>query len=284
MTLYPNFHDLIALKKRKWKGKLSFRPANRSGSHSFFRGQGLEFDAVRHYVIGDDIRAIDWRVTARTGSPHIKLFQEEREHHHVICLDLNETMRFGTRKTFKSVLAAEVAALLGWRGIQLRDRVSACLYGDVQKGIQTFSQGSIYPWLKVLTAPPVEKHSTSLHQVMEHLNQVYSGSIIYVISDFMELNSDLEMPLLSLRKKSSLVFITINDPFDEALYPMGTIGFSHHSEKLFIDTNRGNEAYMKNWKNNRNLLHSMASRLKIPLIELTTESDPFKELLKRFSK
>lgn len=285
MTLYPNFTDLIALKKRKWKGKPKFRPVNMPGNHvSFFRGQGLEFDAVRHYVIGDDIRAIDWRVTARTGSPHIKLFQEEREHHHVICIDQNETMRFGTRKTFKSVLAAEVAALLGWRGIQERDHVSACLYGDVRGGVQFFSKGSLYPWLKVLTEPPVESHSINLEKALQHLRQVHSGSIIYVISDFMEINDSLEAVLHAINKKSCLVFIAINDLLDQALYPMGTVGFSHQAENLYIDTNSGNEAYVHDWQSNRNTLRSLTARLKIPLIELTTESDAFRELLKRFSK
>src|SRR5579862_7094005 len=112
--LYPDFNDLISYKERKL-GKLQLArrkvSATATGNHhSPFRGQGLEFDAVREYVPGDDIRNIDWRVTARTGSPHLKVFQEERERHIVLCVDMNATMRFGTRNTFKSVQAARVAA------------------------------------------------------------------------------------------------------------------------------------------------------------------------------
>lgn len=287
MSLYPNFNDLIALKKRKWKGKKNFRPVKNStsGHHvSLFRAQGLEFDAVRQYVIGDDIRAIDWRVTARTGAPHIKLFHEEREHHHIICIDLNETMRFGTKKTFKSIQAAEVAALLGWRGVHARDRVSAFLYGDVLGGIQTFPSGPLYPWIKVLTQEPLEKHSVNLNKVIERLNLTHSGSIIYIISDFIDLQPDVEVLLHLLTKKCSLVFIAVNDPMDQSLYPMGTIGFTDLHKTFFIDTNRENEVYMGAWKSNRKLLYSLCSRLKIPLIELTTESDPFRVLYERFSK
>jgi uncharacterized protein (DUF58 family) len=102
--LYPDFNDLISYKNRKLdKMQLARRKmiqAARGNHHSPFRGQGLDFDAVREYVIGDDIRNIDWRVTARTGSPHLKLFKEEKERHTIICVDMNSAMRFGTRNTF----------------------------------------------------------------------------------------------------------------------------------------------------------------------------------------
>src|ERR1700722_4557819 len=127
--LYPDFNELAAFKDRRaclshisQKAVKSIVPGNH---HSPFRGQGLEFDSVRKYVPGDDIRNIDWRVTARTDSPHLKIFKEERERHILLCVDMNAAMRFGTKKTFKSIQAAHIAALLGWRGMANNDRISA---------------------------------------------------------------------------------------------------------------------------------------------------------------
>src|SRR5690348_13237596 len=102
--LYPDFDELVSYKNLKVGGA----PARLSqslvagGYRSSFRGRGLEFDSVREYVPGDDIRNIDWRVTARTGSPHLKIFQEERQRTVFLCVDTHAGMRFGTRKTFKS--------------------------------------------------------------------------------------------------------------------------------------------------------------------------------------
>lgn len=140
--LYPDLNDLVRfgdLKVHLMHPSCRSVKSKMSGGHrSSFRGQGLEFDSVREYVPGDDIRNIDWRVTARTGSPHLKIFKEERERSVVICVDMNATMRFGTRNTFKSVQAARIAALLGWSAIASQDRVSACFFGDIPEAIQFF--------------------------------------------------------------------------------------------------------------------------------------------------
>src|SRR5262249_3770144 len=137
--LYPDFDDLVALKRRKsdiaYSSSRAIKSANPWNYLSPFRGHSLEFDSVLQYIPGDYIRNIDWRVTARIGSPHLKLFREDRERHLLICVDVNAAMRFGTKNTFKSVQAARIAALLGWRGMAQQDRVSACLYGDVINGI-----------------------------------------------------------------------------------------------------------------------------------------------------
>ncbi|MCX6990048.1 MAG: DUF58 domain-containing protein [Chlamydiae bacterium] len=156
--LYPELDDLIALKKQN----SSFSRVSRrsvmsmaSGNHqSPFRGQGLEFDSVREYVPGsDDIRTIDWKVTARMGSPHVKLFRQDRERHTIICVDRNTSMQFGTKNTFKSVQAARIASLLGWHALGEQDRVSSLLFGDVPGGVQFF------PPKRTRSSGLMEKHS-----------------------------------------------------------------------------------------------------------------------------
>src|SRR5690349_8564243 len=104
--LYPEFDELISYKDLKLgriKSNSPSKSTQKGSQHSRFRGQGLEFDSVRQYLPGDDIRNIDWRVTARTGSPHLKIFQEEKLRHIVLCVDMNASMMFGTKKTFKSI-------------------------------------------------------------------------------------------------------------------------------------------------------------------------------------
>lgn len=290
--LYPDFNDLIAFKDRKsdlkhtsYRSVKSTVPGNH---HSPFRGQGLEFDSVREYVPGDDIRCIDWRVTARTGFPHLKIFKEDRERHIALCVDMNATMRFGTKNTFKSVQAARTAALLGWQAIACQDRVSACLFGDVSDGIHYFApkrtHKSFCALLKTFTEAPLEQHSISLENVLQHVSQaVHTGSLIYLISDFMSISKNFqnEASISRLSKRCDIVFISINDQADKMLYPMGMMGFcSNNKEKIYVDTKSsgGREAYALQWKENRERLNEITSRLKIPLIELTTESDIHRDL------
>ena len=290
--LYPNFNDLIALKDRKWKHRFSSSrsvKATVSGDHhSPFRGQGLQFDSVREYVPGDDIRNIDWRVTARTGSPYLKLFKEDRERHIMICVDMNSAMRFGTRNTFKSIQAAKVAALLGWQGLAQHDCVSTCLYGDVPDGVQLFApkrtRKSFCSMLKMLSQNLPDRHNVSLTSTLQHIHKsVKSGSIVYIISDFLELDASMQgcTFLKHIVKKCDVIFIAINDTADKSIPPIGTIRFSFNHEKTYVNTDSisGREAYNVLWQQNRNQLHELTSKFKIPLIELTTESDVHRDLI-----
>lgn len=291
--LYPDFSDLLSYKRKKF-GKV--QQARRkvvgavAGNHaSPFRGQGLDFDAVREYVPGDDIRNIDWRVTARTGSPHLKLFKEEKTRHTILCVDMNASMRFGTRNTFKSIQAARIASLLGWRALSHQDRVSACFFGDVPGSLRYFGSKStslsLSMVLKTLTEPPILQTPVSLETPLKHLcKTAQSGSLIYVISDFSDLPSDFlkNSSLTLLHKRCDIVFISINDPADRSLAAAGVIGFcGKDGEKLYADTDSvsGRKAYAEQWQSNRSLLNAIAKRFKIPTIALSTESDIQRDLL-----
>lgn len=288
--LYPDFEDLVAYKNQKSTLKLhpnrsikSMAPGN---NQSPFRGRGLEFDAVREYVPGDDIRSIDWRVTARTGAPHIKLFREERERHLILCVDMNATMQFGTRKTFKSVQAARAAAFLGWHGIAQHDSVSACLFGRVPEGLQYFSpkrkRKSFCEVLRMLTEPLTDRHEVQIDTALQHIYKAsHNGALVYLISDFMNLDNIRHTTTLSaLCKKCNVVFISINDQADRMIYPVGALGLCSHGEKSYVNTDSiaGRESYAEKWKENRRLLCDITKRFKIPLIETTTESIICQEL------
>jgi len=287
--LYPDLNDLIAYKKRRFgKARLSGNVKSHApgNHHSPFRGQGLEFDAVREYVAGDDIRNIDWRVTARMGKAHLKVFKEEHERQQLICIDVNATMRFGTKNTFKSVQAAHIAAFLGWKALLQQDKVGACLFGDVPSGLQFFAPkrtGKAFcTVLKTLSEPPKEQHKTPLADVLERLRQnVKTGSSLFFISDFMHPLPDKEA-FRALKKKCDLVFIALHDPADCVLFPFGQLNFSNRGkDKITINTNDCSKEYEADWKKSRKSLRELALNLRIPLIELTTESDVYQTLFKR---
>jgi uncharacterized protein (DUF58 family) len=291
--LYPDFDDLLSYKECKLgKAQLTRRKVSSTAPgnhHSPFRGQGLDFDAVREYVPGDDIRNIDWRVTARTGSPHLKLFKEEKERHSIICVDMNASMRFGTRNTFKSIQAARCASLLGWRALTHQDRISACFFGDVSDGLQYAaskrSRQAFCRMLKTLTEPPVERHLVSTEIALQHIcRAAHPGSLIYLISDFIDISPNLiqETSLSRLSKSCDIVFISINDAADQALVPAGMVRFcDQNATKAHINTDsiKGLEAYQAQWKANRLSLNAITERFKIPLIALSTESDIHQDLL-----
>ncbi len=289
--LYPDLKELIALKDQKAHLKLSAEHSIKStvpgDHHSPFRGQGLEFDAVREYVPGDDVRNIDWRVTARTGSPHMKLFREEREREAIFCVDMNAEMRFGTKNTFKSIQAARVAAFLGWRALEENDRVGACLFGDVPKGLQFYdpkrTRQSLWAMLKLMVEPPKEHHQITLEEALRHIHlAARPGSLIYVISDFKEVTQGLGEIVARLNKRCDVVFIAINDPADAVIIPVGSLEFqSVESEKVVVNTEslNGRKTYTEQWKEHRKKLNEVINRAKVSMIELTTEMDIHRELL-----
>ena len=290
--LYPELNDLIGLKRQNsGVSRVSSRSvvSMASGNHqSPFRGQGLEFDSVREYVPGsDDIRSIDWKVTARMGSAHVKLFRQERERHTILCIDTNASMQFGTKNTFKSVQAARIASFLGWQALRDQDRVSGLLFGDVSSGIQFFppkrTRASFYMILKTLCEPSGQTHLISTSAALEHLaKNAHTGSLVYFISDFMDLDGTIEQgPLHTLNKRCDVIFISVNDRADKSIEALVKINFlGRDGEKLSIDTGslEGRKAYQEMWKENRTQLYALTSKYKIPLIELTTESDIQKDL------
>ncbi len=299
-SLTPDFNELLAYKDRKAKNfslaRRSVKSAISGNHHSPFRGLGLEFDAVREYVPGDDIRTIDWRVTARIGEPHIKVFKEERERVTMLCLDVNASMRFGTRNTFKSIQAARAAAFLGWHGLAQHDRISGCLFGDISTGIQLFpdkrGRASFCQMLKALSNEPTHQHHVSLDAILLPIHQAaQTGSLIYLISDFLDLKQEsINQGILSrLSKRCDLVFIAINDPADSIIPPIGHIRFHQGDHHILVNTDNasGREAYKQQWERSRQSLFSLTKKFNISLIELTTESDIQREMLihlKRIAK
>jgi len=291
-VLYPDFNELVRLGQTAQRlhlaaGRKTLATAS-GGYVSPFRGRGMEFHEVREYRNGDDIRNIDWRVTARTNRPHLKVFTEERERTVILCIDANATMRFGTRGTFKSVQAARAAALLGWQANGGNDRVGCLVFGDIPDGLQYFaptrSRRALWQTLKLLSRPVTGEHpaGASLDDTVKHLDRtVPTGALVFIISDFLNMSSAFEKTLSSLRRRCDVLLVSVNDPADGDIPPMETVIFSDQGRQRVVNTDSasGRKAYKESWLKNRDLLEEIRKRQSIGLIQLHTNHDVYADLL-----
>jgi uncharacterized protein (DUF58 family) len=289
--LYPDFNELVKLGARARKLSITSRRRVMSSvsgdSNSPFRGHGMEFKEVRQYVAGDDVRYIDWRVTARTGTPHLKVFAEERERSVIICVDANAAMQFGTRGTFKSIQAARAAALLGWRANDNNDLVGASVFGNVPDGMQFFAPSrtrkSLWQMLKLLCEKDGKTHTIiTLEDTLKHLNKAApTGALVFIISDFFNLTADLEKQLSLLRKRCEVVLLPVNDPADSTLPPIGNLLFSDSGNKVLVNTDSasGRKTYHKQWEKNKAELDEITRKLRLGMINLYTDKDVFDDLM-----
>jgi uncharacterized protein (DUF58 family) len=291
--LYPDFDELIQLGQKASRLQiLSGRQSMTAGSGEYaspFRGQGLAFHEVREYRFGDDIRSIDWRVTARTDKPHVKVFTEERERTVILCIDANAAMRFGTRGTFKSVQTARAAALLGWQANSSDDRVGSIVFGDVPDGMQFFaparSRQALSRTLKLLSQTTQGAHKTTVppEVALNYLERLApTGSLVLVIGDFQPATEALEKRLGTLRRTCDVVLIAVNDPADREIPAMETVVFEDYTgRKLALDTNNraGRDAYAAQWRENRKRLEDMAVRRGVGIVDLHTDKDVYADLL-----
>jgi len=290
--LYPEFEELLQLGYRASNVNLMSRrkvQSIASGDHrSPFRGKGLEFEEVREYVAGDDVRNIDWRVTARTGSPHLKLFTEERERSIIICTDVNLSMRFGTRGTFKSVQAARAAALLGWAASREHNRIGGSFYGNVPGGMMfvdpSRSRQALWRILKQLCdRKDYHKEPVPLEDHLKYLTKaVPLGALVFIISDFLTAPKDLKKALTHLHRRADVVLVSVNDPADKLLPAIGPVEFSGDTgQRLTVDTSdtKGHVSYERAWTQNRMELDAIIASLGLGFIQLYTNSDVYKELI-----
>lgn len=192
------------------------------------RGRGMEFDEVRHYQAGDDVRAIDWRVTARTGSPHTKLYREERERPVMFIVDLAYSQHFGSQLLLKSVLACHLTSAMAWLAVQRGDRVGA-LIGHPQRHVEIRPQARQHGVLRIIHSlvelqnesvlawqdQPSVSASSTLNDLLTRAQQVAKpGTIIHVISDWQQFTTSTFTLLQALQRHCSLQALQCSDPLE----------------------------------------------------------------------
>lgn len=205
-----------------------------AGSYaSVFRGRGMDFEEVRAYQPGDDIRRMDWRVTARSNRPHTKLFREERERPILLSVDGGASMHFGTRVAFKSVQACRVAALLGWAGLENHDRIGTVIFANTaaRESRPTGGKRALLHCLQLLAnasaAPPLAPDVIPFSDTLLRLRHLARhGCLVILISDFNGLDANAEQHLGALAQHNEVLAIRIFDPLEAELPPPGHYAFS----------------------------------------------------------
>ena len=259
----------------------SHNRAQQSGGYvSRFKGRGMEFDETRLYQPGDDIRSIDWRVTARTGKTHTKVFREERERPVFISVDDRLTMRFATRGVFKSVLAAKLAGLLAWAAEHHGDRIGGQLFSE-HECRELKPQNGRHAVLRFLNAlvnspSPADKDFT-LAQVLARLNQhARPGSLVYIISDFRGINDQAETHIAKLSRHCEVVLIFIYDPLESSLPVKGRYRFTDELRDVVIDTGdqKRLSIYQQRFAERLQRLELLAKKRGLAFIQCSTTEDP----------
>jgi len=298
MSLYPRLDDLLELRHASHTLGLSSRHlvnSTFSGLYaSVFRGAGVNFEEVREYREGDDIRNMDWKVTARTNSPHLKVYREERERSVVLCVDKGPHMSFGTRGTFKSTQAARAAALLGWAANGHGDRVGGIAFGDADGGTRhyrpTKDRRALWRLLHDLTQPgsrPV-RGVDCLERVLQRADRgTGTGALIVVIADFNREPTGLERALGQLCQRHSVVLVPVDDIADRELPSMGRVLFrAVDGDLLEVDTGDADSraAYAQAWRTRREALLRSANRLGVAVIPIATDTDVHRPLMEGLAR
>ena len=282
--------ELIAL--QRYAQRISYRPEGRvmqAGNHlSKFRGRGMDFSEVRNYQAGDEIRHMEWRVTARTGRPHIKLYQEERERPVVILVDFSPSMFFGTRIAFKSVVAARLAAILAWTVIKQGDRVGGLVFSATAHNEFTprGREMGVLPLIAALSRYTSEKHlpaslpkaseTTTLSTALQRVRRVAKpGSTVVLLSDLYSMDGDSERHLSRLRRHNDVLVYHICDPLDVAPPTPQQYAMTDGQQDLLLDTtiDAVSRAYQEYCEQRISTLQAQLQRLSIQYVQLTAESD-----------
>ena len=214
--------------------------------HSVFKGQGMEFAEVREYQPGDEVRSIDWNVTARMRRPFVKRYVEERELTVMLVVDLSGSERFGTQGRFKSELASELGAVLGMSAIRNNDRVGAMLFTDRIEHVLPPKKGRRHALRLIrdlLAFEPVGS-KTDLTGALQYLARMLrQHTIVFIISDF--LDAEIERPLKRLAQRHDVVAITVEDPSELVLPEIGLVRFVDPETGATIDVDTSDQEVRK---------------------------------------
>ncbi len=223
--------------------RIQARQMMAGGHRSKFRGRGMDFEEVRIYQPGDDVRSIDWRVTAKTQTPHTKIYREERERPVLVVSDLRSSMFFGSQR-LKSVVACEIAAALAWAGLNANDRVGGLVFGaghqaDVKSrrshhAVLQFIH-ELVDFSQQLLKPAADQHSLA-HILEETRRFSLPGTTIFIVSDFHDLDAACDRQLFELARHGNLNFCHVYDSIETELPEPALYAVSDGENQRLLDT------------------------------------------------
>ena len=281
---FADLNSLIQLRMDARLLKLDLNRGARSilaGQHgSKFRGRGMDYAESRHYQPGDDVRSIDWKLTARTGNTFTKLFMEERERPVFIMLDFSPSAYFGTRETFKSVNAARAASLIGWTAISNGDRLGGVIVAngrltDLKPKAGRRGALAMINALSEATAQKPDYNSPSgYNQALAHLNAVvHPASLVFMFSDFYAMDQTSEKLITKIRQHNDIVACQLVDPIEKTPPAAGRYAITDNvlgknSATLNTAEKHSRKQYLSIYDERKKRLDKIMNSMRIPVIEL----------------
>lgn len=262
--------------------------------HSAFRGHGMSFSEVREYRIGDDIRDIDWNVTARSRSPHIKIYEEERELTMILVVDVSASRIFGTTEKTKRELTTEIAAILAFSATENNDKVGCLFFSDkIEKYIPPKKGRShVLAIIRELLEFKPEQTGTSLSEPLIFLtNMLKKRATVFVLSDFLDKveggSMRFEDSLKIASGKHDIVGIRVYDPSEEELANIGLTEFAdlETGQRTIIDTSSSQvrKIYAQRYQKVNDIIGSSLKRGRVDSVRIATNEDYVKSLIKLFA-
>lgn len=262
--------------------------------HTAFKGRGMSFSEVREYRIGDDVRDIEWNVTARSRKPHIKIYEEERELTVMIVVDVSGSGTFGSTEQTKQDIITEIAAVLAFSAAQTGDKVGCIFFSDkVEKFIPPKKGKShILMIIRSLIEFRPQSSSTALSEAVRYLTNVNKKRCTaFILSDFINPKSDnaaLEDALKIATSRHDLVGIRVSDPRDKILPDVGIIEMkdAESGEKVWVDSSSVavREYFAQRWIEREEHTEQLLKHNRIDIAQVTTDADYVTELIKLFKK
>ena len=260
-----------------------------AGSYrSAFKGRGMEFEEVREYIPGDDVRSIDWNVTARMGHPYVKSFREERELTVLLVVDISRSTQFGTASQLVSELIAEIGALLAFSAIKNNDRVGLLLFSDNVEQYLSPKKGlrHVLRLVRELVYSEPTKRGTQLAEALAFVGKVHQRrSVCFILSDFICPDFEHELKLLST--KHDIIGLCLTDPSEQQFpaLPLSRFRDLETQETVLVDTAfPQTQERIKLWNETRmQELHSVFAKAGAALVEIPTDK-PYVPIINRFFK
>ena len=262
--------------------------------HSAFKGRGMAFSEVREYRVGDDVRDIDWNVTARSRQPHIKIYEEERELTMMLLIDVSGSRMFGTTEKLKKNTITEIAAVLAFSAAQNNDKVGCIFFSDrVEKFIPPKKgRAHVLMIIKELISFMPENNGTDISEGLRYLTNILKKrSTAFVLSDFMDTadgRARFEDALKIASGKHDMVGIRGYDRREQQLPDVGILELkdAETGEKVWVDTasRAVRDAYARNWEQTSALIDSSLKRCRVDNVKIATGEDYVTSLMKLFKR
>lgn len=254
--------------------------------HSAFKGRGMSFAESREYQYGDDVRSIDWNVTARSGTPHVKVFEEERELTAMLVVDVSGSTAFGTRDRQKTELAAEMCGVLAFSAIKNNDKVGLILFSDRIERFVPPRKGRRHALriLRELLYHPTEGQGTDIGGALEYLARVTRRrAVVFLVSDFK--SEGYARSLAVAARRHDLVAIRVQDQRERALPPLGLVELQDPETGQRIVVNTSNAAFRERFEEQaqetRRATEERLRRSGVDIVDIQT-GEPYDRSLRRF--